>query len=76
MVVWFWAVTWQNWYVEVQGYKETERAGERNQQKVDHHSGDAGGKKRKKGVAKRGNQVEFKEFGVEEQEIMVSEHTS
>ena len=31
----------------------------------------------KKAVAKRGNQgVEFKEFGMEEQEIMVSEHTS
>lgn len=32
----------------------------------------------KKGVAKRGNRegVEFKEFGMEEQEVMVSKHTS
>ena len=76
MVVWFWAVTWQKGYVEVQGCREAERAVECNQQKVHHHSGDAG-KKMKMGVAKRGNQgVEFTELGMEEQEIMVSEHTS
>lgn len=35
------------------------------------------GRKMKRGGAKRGNQgAEFKEFGMEEQEIMVSEHTS
>lgn len=42
-------MTWQNGYVEVQGCREAERAGECNQQKGDHHLGEAGEKNEKGG---------------------------